>query len=296
MKAPRASYRPDPNWPVLPPGFAFGAVCGVSVHPDGSVFVLHRGPGPVRRFSPEGRLLASWGDGLIKLPHTIKADHTGMVWVTDVGNHVVYQFTPEGEVLRVLGQKGEAGDRLDQFNQPTDVAVAPSGEFFVSDGYGNNRVLKFDRKGGLIRTWGQKGREPGQFDCPHALGLSPDCKLYVSDRSNSRIQVFSGDGVFETEWRSYPYVDGIHCSGDGDVWVSTGRENGVLRIGPDGWVKDSFGGLQSTEDEIQANLCVPLGRFNVAHALSLDAAGNLYVAEVRSRRIQRWALVNSGSP
>ena len=122
------------------------------------------------------------------------------------------------------------------------------------------------------------------------LGLSPSGKLYVSDRSNSRIQVFDGEGGFEAEWRSYPYVDGIYCASDDDVWLSTGRENGILRLRPDGLVRDSFGGLQSTEDEVQANLCVPLGRFNVAHALSLDAQNNLYVAEVRSRRIQRWRL------
>ena len=166
----RAVYKPDPNWPVLPYGFSFGAVCGVSVHPDGNIFVLHRGQGPVRCFSPRGELLKTWGDSLLKVPHTIKADAAGFVWVTDVGHHLVYQFTAQGEVHRVLGRKNEPGDRLDQFNQPTDVAVAPSGEFFVSDGYGNNRVLKYDREGRLLRVWGQRGREPGFFDCPHAPG------------------------------------------------------------------------------------------------------------------------------
>jgi DNA-binding beta-propeller fold protein YncE len=269
-------------------GLEWGAVSAVSVGPDGSVFVLHRGKQPILHFDAAGTLIGSWGDDFIKEGHGLRVDARGNVWVTDLGHHMVYQLTAGGQVKMQLGRKDQPGDRLDQFNQPTDVAVLPSGEFFVSDGYGNNRVLKFDAEGKVIRAWGQKGREPGEFDTPHALCLDPGGKLYVSDRGNSRIQIFDGEGKFLDQWvGEFPAADGLYCAADGTILIATGRGNDIVRIEPHGTVVDSYGGPRSTQAEVDGNVAAPLGRFNVAHGVSLDREGNLYVAEVRSRRVQK---------
>src|SRR5207248_3982102 len=140
---PVPDYRAVADWPQLPADVKFGAVSAVAVDAADRVYVFHRGKHPVLVFDRDGTFLRSWGDERVKTAHGLRIDRDGNVWVTDIGNHQVLKFNADGKLLLELGQKGKPGDGPNQFNRPTDVAVAPSGEFYVSDGYGNSRVLKF---------------------------------------------------------------------------------------------------------------------------------------------------------
>src|SRR5438132_236224 len=144
-------YRPVAGWPQLPPTLELGPVSAVATDAKDRVYVAHRGPKPVLVFDHDGKFLRSWGDDHIKTVHGLRIDPAGNVWVADIGNHLVMKFDLEGKLLLSLGRKGEAGDRPDQFDRATDVAVTPAGEFYVTDGYGNARVMKFDRTGKLLK-------------------------------------------------------------------------------------------------------------------------------------------------
>jgi peptidylamidoglycolate lyase len=120
-------------------------------------------------FERDGKFLRSWGDDHLKTPHGLRFDRVDNVWVTDIGNYEVLKFDAAGKLLLVLCKKGEPGAGADQFDRPTDVAVAPGGEFYVAAGYGNSRVLKFSRDGKLVKQWGRKGKGEGEFDLPHAI-------------------------------------------------------------------------------------------------------------------------------
>ncbi|MGA9799494.1 MAG: peptidyl-alpha-hydroxyglycine alpha-amidating lyase family protein [Terriglobales bacterium] len=294
-------YAPVAGWPALPEGLVLGAVCGLALGKD-CIFVLHRGNPPILCLDPDGHLVRSWGNDHIAIGHYIRCDTDGHVWVTDIEHHQVFKFTSEGQLIFALGKKDRPGVGPNQFNEPTDVAIASSGEFYVSDGYGNARIMKFNPAGELIHTWGRKGRNPGEFDTPHALCLDTNGKLYLSDRGNSRIQVFDGDGKFLEEWRDYPAIDGLAfgpqqslgiacgpeiCSDGLGLYAVTGRGNEILRLRSGGVVLESWGGPRSTESEVQGGYVPPIGRFNVAHGIAVDERGSLYIGEIRSRRVQK---------
>ena len=189
--------------------------------------------------------------------HGVRVDGRDHLWVTDVGRHVVHEFSPDGKLLRTLGTPGEPGEDARHFNQPTDVAVTRAGEIYVSDGYINARVAKFAADGRLIRAWGRRGRGPGEFDTPHAVRLDSRERVYVSDRANSRIQIFDPDGRFLAQWT-------------------------------DGRRLETWGSSHSLAADIENNVVRPAGEFNVAHGLCLDRDGNLYVAEARAYRVQKF--------
>ncbi len=191
------------GWPQLPEGYTLGQVCGVSVDSHNHVFVFHRGVHPILRLDgATGKILGSWGDGMFETPHGLKMDHQNNVWITDVGHHQVFKFSHDGELLMTLGARDVPGLDGKHFNKPTDIAIARSGEFYVTDGYGNSRVAKFSASGDLQFDWGTKGKAPGQFDTPHGIALDDQGRVYVCDRGNARIQVFSGDGKYLKEWKS----------------------------------------------------------------------------------------------
>src|SRR5688572_5391630 len=173
------------DWPKLPEGLALGQVSGVDVDSSGNVFVFHRaervwqgeelGLDPITSptvsvfNSQTGTLMKQWGAGTFVMPHSLTIDHEDNIWLTDVGLHQVFKFDHEGNQLMALGEPGAPGDDAAHFNQPTDVAVAPDGAFYVSDGYSNSRILKFSSEGRFLESWGTKGTAPGQFDLPHSL-------------------------------------------------------------------------------------------------------------------------------
>ncbi len=277
-------YRPVAGWPQLPPKFELGPVSAVATDAKDRVFVAHRGPKPVLVFDRDGKFLRSWGDDHIDTPHGLRIDPDGNVWLTDIGNHLVMKFDPEGKLLLSLGKKGEPGNKPDQFNQPTDVAVTSTGEFFVTDGYGNARVLKFDRHGKLLKQWGKKGKGEGQFNLPHAVCLDAKGRVCVGDRENNRVQIFDTEGKFLAQWKESGAPYGLFSTGD-RLFVADGRAGWVRVLGADG---KSIGRLGEKG--------TAAGQFQMPHMLCVDSRGDVYVAEVTNKRIQKFAAHAAKSP
>jgi peptidylamidoglycolate lyase len=197
-------YQVVHGWPQLPEGFSFGQVSGIGVDSHNHVFVFHRGKQhSLMMFDGStGKLLKSFGEGMFAGTHGLKIDDHDNIWLTDVALNQVFKFSHDGELLMTVGAKNVPGWDGKHFDKPTDIAIAPNGDFYVSDGYGNSRVAKFDAKGNFLMDWGTKGSEPGQFNLPHGIALDPQGRVYVADRANSRIQVFDANGKFITLWKS----------------------------------------------------------------------------------------------
>ena len=211
----RAPYHVEHGWPVTPQGFMFGQVSGVGIDSNNQVVVFHRADHsygrartPIRvptilSFDGEtGRHTGSWGANMFVKPHGLRVDQHDNVWVTDIWLQQVFKFTRDGKLLMSVGVKGVKGLDGRHFNKPTDVAVAPDGSFYVSDGYGNSRVAKFSPRGKFLFDWGRKGDKPGEFNTPHNVALDASGRVYVADRTNKRIQVFDENGKFLHLWKS----------------------------------------------------------------------------------------------
>jgi sugar lactone lactonase YvrE len=219
-------YIADSRWGQdgLPPGAWLGRVSAVVDAGDGRIAVFHRGPaiGPVVLFDTHGQALSSW-DANIGLAHGMRIDRGGHLWLTDAGRHRVLKTTVDGEILLELGTPDQKGDDHRTFNSPTDVAFAADGSVYVSDGYGNSRVVHLDPDGGFIRSWGRRGSAPGEFDTPHSVAVAPDGRVLVSDRHNHRIQVFDPEGNYLTEWRHLGATQCLTMGPGGDLWAMTHR-------------------------------------------------------------------------
>jgi poly(3-hydroxybutyrate) depolymerase/DNA-binding beta-propeller fold protein YncE len=269
-------YQPVAAWPQLPPNLELGAVSAVATDSQDRVFVAHRADKPILVFDREGKFLRAWGDEHIKTPHGLRIDHEGHVWVTDIGHHLVMKFDPAGKLLLALGKRGDPGSKPDQFDRPTDVAIAASGDIYVTDGYGNARVMKFSPDGKLLKQWGSKGKGEGAFNLPHAIVLDAKGNLYVGDRENNRVQVFDADGKFLKQWNESGAPYGLFLAGD-RLFVADGRAGWVKVLGLDGTTLGRVGesGTRS-------------GQFQMPHMLCVDSRGDVYVAEVGNKRIQKF--------
>ncbi len=237
-RAQVAEYTEVESWPDpatsaagTPAAWNFGQVSGVATSANGYILVLHRGANPIMLFDSGGRFVRAWGDGLFsngkvggiapadRRPgqsgytavygaagchacgaHAIRVDPEGNIWVVDAPEHVVYKMDPQGRVLMELGSKGISGMTENTFNLPTDVAFSPGGDVYVSDGYGNARVVKYSADGEYLLEWGSRGTGPGEFGLPHNLVTDAAGRVYVTDRDNQRVQVFTRNGEFVTEW------------------------------------------------------------------------------------------------
>jgi DNA-binding beta-propeller fold protein YncE len=269
-------YRPVPGWPKLPDDVKLGPVSAVATDSDDRVYVAHRGKKPILVFDADGKFLRSFGDKEIDTVHGLRIDPKGNVWVTDIGGQRVMKFSAEGKLLLALGKRGEKGSGPDRFDRPTDVAVTPSGEFYVSDGYGNSRVLKFSKEGKLLAQWGKKGKGEGEFNLPHAICLDGKGRVYVGDRENDRVQVFDADGKFLAQWKQSGAPYGLFLAGD-RMFVADGRANWVKVLDLDGKPLGRFGEKGKGA-----------GQFQMPHVLCVDSKGAVYVAEVDGRRVQKF--------
>ena len=292
------AYTVDNNWPALPDGLSLGQAAGVEVDAHGHVFVFHRGsnsPGSTTRMKEDavvildsntGQLVDSWGAGKFVIPHGIEIDSEGYIWLADVGLHQVFKFSHDGELLLTLGEAGVSGNDAEHFNMPTDIAVLSDGTFYVTDGYGNNRVMVFSAAGVLKDIWGnERGSTLGKFNLPHSIESDDKDRLYVADRSNQRIQVFSRNGEFIEQWRNpdwgTPYAikilnDQIFIVDGGDLPGPVNRSR-VYWVDNQGTIKDGFGRLGRYN-----------GEFFVAHDIATDGNGFLYVVDVFGKRVQRF--------
>lgn len=270
-------YRPVAGWPQLPDDVKLGAVSAVATDSADRVYVFHRGKKPILVFDRGGKFLRSWGDDVVETAHGLRIDRDGNVWVTDISRHLVMKFDPDGKLLLTLGQKGKAGDGPDHFNKPTDVTVAPTGEFYVADGYGNSRVVKFSKDGKYLKEWGRKGTGTGEFNTPHAILLDAKGRVIVGDRENNRVQVFDADGKFLTQWKDSGAPFGLFLA-DGRVLLADGRAHWVKVLDLEGKTLGRWG-EKGTKP----------GQFTLPHALCVDSQGAVYVTEIEGKRIQKFA-------
>ena len=297
-----AQYNVVHGWPILPEGRILGEANGVGVDSRNQVFVFHRAgrvwtdPLPKEPIEAAtiavfdgntGEMIAEWGQNLFIMPHGLTVDNQDNIWLTDVGRHQIFKFTNGGEHLLTLGTDGVPGADSLHFSLPTDIAVLPNGCFYVSDGYGNSRVVRFSSNGDYQFEWGTKGSDPGQFDLPHGITLDTEGQVYVADRSNRRIQIFDSLGTFIAQWQSEalgrPYS--VAIGKDGKAYVVDGGDqpeqppdrSRALRLSLDGTIEATFGRFGNYD-----------GQFRLGHDIAVGNDGAVYVVDAWGMRVQKF--------
>lgn len=291
-------YEVDPRWPQRPDGLEWGHMPGVTVDRQDQVWLFTRSQVPVQAFAADGRFLCAWGEGLVKSSHHIKVDPEGNVWLADNLRHVVRKFTPWGELLLTIGTLDEPGCDDTHLNGPTDMAITPAGDVFVADGYGNSRVAHFDPQGRFVKAWGELGVEPGQFSLVHTIGVDSQGHLFVGGRNEVRIQVFDQQGQLLDVWRNLIVPWGLFVTPADDIWV-VGSSPMRWQPGQDqlgGPPKDQVFMKFSPDGRVRQIWTVPLGadgherpgECNMVHGVGVDSQGNLYVGDIKGRRVQKF--------
>jgi len=260
-QAPRA-FTVDGSWARLPDGTSWvGSTSWITTDGKGQVVVLVRTAPHFRVFARDGRFVKAFGDGgLFESAHSLTIDAQGFLWVTDSAAHLVHKLGPDGRLLLTLGKKGVAGDNAsrDRFNQPNHVAIAPSGDIYVSDGYQNARVVQFSASGTFVRIiGGVKGTQPGQLQLPHGVALDSRGRILVNDSDNQRVSVFDTEGRFVESW-PFPSRGGIAVAADDTVYISDVNA-GVVNIMKNG----------TRIDTVSADR---------AHGMGIDTDGSIYVS------------------
>jgi DNA-binding beta-propeller fold protein YncE len=290
-----------PGWPQLPAGWDFVEVAAVATDSADRVYVFNRGDRPVIVFSPDGEFLHAWGEGAFGRAHGITIGPDDAVYCVDDFDHTVKKFTTDGRLLLTLGVSGRGSETgattLDfrtirrsgpPFNFPTDLALGPGGDLYVTDGYGNARVHHFSAQGELLRSWGEPGSGPGQFQIPHGIAVDSAGRIYVADRENSRIQRFTLEGEYVDEWRDLARPSEVWIHPQGTVYVAELGYRAGMWPGIPAPHDNAPGGRVSLFD-LDGNLlarwgggetpCAP-GDFYAPHDVWVDAQGSIYVSEV----------------
>jgi sugar lactone lactonase YvrE len=287
QEAPALDYVAVADPLPVPATVNMGASSSVAFDAKGHLFVLSRGTQAITEFDENGKFIRAFGEGLFTRSHGLRIDKDGNIWTTDVGAHTVMKLSPQGAVLLTLGTKGKAGEwneaagtRL--FNEPNDIVFAPNGDFFVSQGHspgpgkGDPRVLKFDKNGNFIKTWGGKGTEPGKFDVAHGMAMDAKGQLWVTDRENQRIQIFDQDGKFIREIK-YAGLPAALDIGKQYIYMVNGFTGQVLRLDLDGKVLAVTGKAGNG-----------VGEFGEAHFIAVSPKGEIYVADSVNRAVQKF--------
>jgi streptogramin lyase len=272
----------------------------VAVAPNDEVYLFSRCEHPIIVYDRDGRFVKSWGEGQFKRPHGITIGPDGMVYCADDLDHTVRKYTPDGELLMTLGVSGQPSDTGydgrtvpsithggPPFNRPTNVGLAANGDLYISDGYGNCRVHHFAAAGQLLNSWGEPGTGPGQFHLPHGIWVHGDGRVFVADRENERLQIFSPAGEFLEQWTDLQRPTQLFIDPEGLVYVSElvrrpghrSFTNGVCEENQPGRVSifDSSGKLIARWDG--PDPCAS-GSFCAPHSIGVDSQGAIYVAEV----------------
>ena len=299
-------YTTIEKWGHLPEGRTWGSTSAVDVAPNGNLWVAERCGAntcagsnlpPILEFDPSGRLLRSFGAGLLVFPHGFHVDRDGNVWVTDAQGrdgkgHQVVKFSPDGKVLLTLGRAGVAGAGNDELNQPSDVAVAPNGDIFVADGHdsgSNMRIVKYTKDGTFIKTWGKPGTAPGELNVPHGIAFDSKGRLFVADRANNRLQIFDQDGTFLEEWKQFSRLSGIYIDKN-DILYGADSESNTKRN--PGWKRGIRVG-SARDGTITAFIPDPEpnpdgSATSGAEGVAADASGNIFGAEVGPKMIKKY--------
>jgi len=242
------TYQKRETWARVPDGVDMKPAA-VAVGPQDRVYAFNRVPEhPVVVFDRDGNFLGSWGAGLFKFPHAVRFDNDGNVWLTDGHHQQFMKFTADGKLLKTIGEKGHRSDTgvpADDFssvawkkvthgggpfNLPTDIAFAPDGSMFMTDGYGNARVHKFSADGEYLFSWGEPGKGPGQFNLPHGVWIDRRGRLLVADRENDRVQIFDQDGKLLDIWRTELIGPAFFYVDDEDIVYVAEHNGGLISI------------------------------------------------------------------
>lgn len=321
--------RPNPyqtiaGWARMPEGRSWGSTSAVEVDIDGESLWVGERCGtnscvgstldPILKFDKTGKLVKSFGAGLIAWPHGITVDKQGNVWVTDgqdnlprrargaaadaplppapakVIGHQVLKFSPDGKLLMALGAPG-GGKEPNYFWQPNDVLIAPDGSIFVAEGHGgeNSRILKFAPDGKFLKAWGKKGTGKGEFDQPHALAMDSRGRLFVGDRSNNRIQIFDQEGNWLDEWWQFSRASGITIDKDDNLYVAD-SESGSIEPSRKAWLRGIRIG-SAKDGSVKAFIPDPDVNSNntsAAEGVAVDKHGVIYGAEVGPKALKRY--------
>jgi DNA-binding beta-propeller fold protein YncE len=331
---PEISFDSVPNFLKLPPNVYLGETAGVAVNSKGHVFVFTRGnsTGPaygasaaqLLEFGPDGTYLREIGHNLYawSYAHAVKVDKEDNIWVTDKGSDMVIKFDPEGHVVMVFGRKQEASDEntaplkhvkpplppIDgQFRQVTDMTWDAAGNTYISDGYINSRVAKVDKNGKWLKSFGEPGDKPGQFNTPHSIAADVKGNIYVADRGNRRIQVFDGDGKFQRQITidvPFDYASAIPAIGNKPPANATGTQSSgapwaiCITPGPNQvlYASDAFPGriyklsLDGTVLGVLGESGKQLKQFGWIHEMACPSENVLFVAELLNWRVQKLVL------
>ena len=289
-------YEPVENWAKLPPGWSFKEIGGVGVDRNDNAFVFNRGEHPVIVFDREGNFLRSFGEGMFPRAHGIFMAPDDTIWLTDDGDHTVRQCTAQGKVLLTIGISGKPAPYMsgEPFHRCTHTAMSPQGDIYVSDGYGNARVHKYAPNGKLLLSWGGPGSDPGEFNIAHNITCDADGWVYVADRENHRVQVFDGNGKFETQWNNSHRPNGMCMATGRDplIYIGEGGPSGEINrdwpnIGPRVSVHTSKGQVLARLGKMHAGL--EPGQFTSPHGIAVDQNGNIFVGELSGRSWGRFA-------
>ena len=338
QSAPQIPYKSVPNLLKLPFDLNMGEAAGVALNSKGHIFVFHRGgssQGPafantaaqLWEFGPDGRFVREIGKNLYawSFAHAVRIDKDDNIWAIDKGSDMIIKFNPEGRVVMVIGRKPEASDadakahervnpplppQNGRFRQPTDVTWDPAGDIFITDGYINSRVAKLSKNGDWIKSWGEPGKGPGQFNLVHSIASDAAGNIFVADRNNRRIQVFDSDGKFlrimtidippdpdaqpaigdKPNLTNYLQSGGTMTPGAPWALCITPAPNQVL------YVADAFPG-RIYKLTLDGKVLGMLGRagkqpkqFGWVHEIACPNENTLYVAEILNWRVQKLIL------
>ena len=237
--------------------------------------------GAILVFDRDGNFLNSWGEDLFTVPHGIWISDEDEIYFVDCNDHTVRKYSTSGELLMTLGVKDRTGAPGTPFNRPCRAVLSRSGDIFVADGYGQDRVHRLSPDGEVVCSWGESGDGPGQFNLPHDVTVDRNDRVYVMDRTNNRCQVFESDGTYITEWRDIAGPNDAVIDGDDVMHIAEGR-TGMLLMGLDGAVIGRWGENGSGPGQIEGGL----------HGLWIDRHGDLYTAEVGAEdRLTKYARV-----
>lgn len=298
---PSPSYQVDAAWPQKPTDFIWEAVPGVAVDKSDNVYLYTRSTPSVQVYAPDGKLVRSWG--VNTGAHHIKIDRDGNVWTSDIREHTIRKYTPDGALLMTLGAPGEAAADDKHFYMPTDMAFASNGDLFVSDGYGNQRVVHLTKDGKFVKAWGSMGNEDGMFSIPHAIAIDSKDRIYVADRNNVRIQVYNMDGELIDSWKNIVVPWGFWMTPNDEIWVCGSspmswkerdekypaaplgcppRDQVIMRFNTDGRLLQLYSFPKAKDGEEKP------GELNWVHCIAADSKGNIYLGDIIGKRLQRF--------
>lgn len=290
----------DASWPQKPEGFQWAQMPGITLDDKDLVYIFTRSSPALQVYKTDGTFVRAWDSGDPSGAHFIRIDQEGNVWTANIVDHVVRKHSPDGKLLLTIGRVGAAGADKGHFDKPTDMAILPSGDIFVTDGYGNRRVVHFDANGRYVSEWGKEGNQPGQFALPHAIVADSKGRLYVADRENARIQVFDTKGKLLALWENLVTPWGLWLTKNQELWVcgsscfmKEGTNEHIVLPPPDQvLVKLNLKGEVLVRVPLPKT-SVPPGRpgeLDWVHAVAFDSQGNLYLGDIQGKRAQKFSL------